>query len=333
MKKLFIVDSYPNLEKQISILKKCIGSIQPSGWDIMVVSHCPIPREIQDEVTYCIYDKNNLFVPPYLSPHNFSSNDIFDFKVYLGGHALAITINMFNGFKFAQNYGYDFCYFIEGDLILSHLDLKKLEVLVDSMEREEKDMIIFNPPDYIVRDCYYREEGSFFYETLLFGAKIDQFLSIFNPPRNLEEWTENDMCYHLESSLYHKYKGLTDRCLIVPSFVEKYLSESEINVSRFGLFICDLVYNKNNSENPILLINNLIQNKSIKEIKIFVNEILEETVTSHPGTWYYRPFSLCGSVLKIEVFDEGALESSKIIYLNSSLVNYLEEKMSFISFK
>lgn len=108
MKKIFIIDGYPKNKKQIQLLKDCIESVIPIGWDILLVSHCPVPSEIQELVTYCIYDKNNSFVPPHISPHIYSSNESFDFKFYLGGHALAISINMFNGFKFAQDYGFDF---------------------------------------------------------------------------------------------------------------------------------------------------------------------------------------------------------------------------------
>ena len=99
MKKLFIIDTYPKTEKQIQLLKDCINSVTPIGWDILIVSHYPIPTEIQNMVTYSIYDKNNLFIPENITPHIFSFNESFDFKVYLSGHALAITINMFNGFK------------------------------------------------------------------------------------------------------------------------------------------------------------------------------------------------------------------------------------------
>ena len=39
MKKLFIIDTYPKTEKQIQLLKDCINSVTPIGWDILIVSH------------------------------------------------------------------------------------------------------------------------------------------------------------------------------------------------------------------------------------------------------------------------------------------------------
>lgn len=333
MKKLFIVDGYPKTKKQIQLLEDCIQSILPIGWDILLVSHCPVPTEIQEMVTYCIYDRNNLFVPPHISPHIYSSNDLFDFKVYLGGHALAITINMFNGFKFAQNYGYDFCYFMAFDSVLDSKDLDKLEDLVYRMESQDKSMIVFNPDNFIVRDCYYKEEGKFFYETLLFGAKVDQFLERFNPPRNLDEWMSNDMCYNLESCLYHKYKDLKEECIIVPTFVDEYLSSSKINSHRFGVFVCDVVHNEGNPESPILLINNLQESNTTKQIKIYINEEMVSSMDSYPGTWYYLPLSIDDSLLRIEILENEILESAETIKLSSELPELLRNKLSYIKFK
>jgi hypothetical protein len=333
MKKLFIIDTYPKTEKQIQLLKDCINSVTPIGWDILIVSHYPIPTEIQNMVTYSIYDKNNLFIPENITPHIFSFNESFDFKVYLSGHALAITINMFNGFKFAENYNYDFCYFMEFDSILNHNDLEKLNDLVSEMETQNKDMIVFNPENFIVKDCYYNEDGAFFYETLLFGAKVGQFLLIFNPPRNLDEWYNNDMCYNLESSLHHKYKNLSERCLIVPSFVSEYLTESKINTHTFGMFVCEIINNQNNPNTPVLLINNIHGSKTTKEVKIYLNDELFNTVISYPGKWYYTPLSINNDTLKIEIFEDNIIESSESFELNLSFLERIKTKLSYINFK
>ena len=333
MKKLFIVDGYPKTKKQEQILGECIESIKPIGWDILLVSHYPVPTWIQEKVEYCIYDKNNLFVPPSISPHIFLENETFSSKIYLGGHALAITISIFNGFKFAQDHGYDFCYFIECDSILDPRDLNKLESLSYQMEDQDKSMIVFNPDSFIVRDCYYQEEGKFFYETLLFGAMIDQFLERFNPPRNLKEWMSNDMCYNLESCLYHKYKDLKGECLIVPTFVHEYLTESKVNSHKFGAFVCDVIWNESDIETPILLVDNLYWSDATKEVKIYLNDVLFNSFISPPGTWYFTPLSINRDRLKIEIFEDGFLESSEIIELVPELRDRLKEKLSFIKFK
>ena len=214
-------------------------------------------ESLEPEPFYFIYDKNNIMVPSEISPHIFSSNHIFDFKIYLGGHALAISTHISNSFTFAKNYGYDFCYYLESDSSFDISDLHKLDQLSIQMELENKDMVIFNPESFIVKDCYYGEDGQYFYETLLFGAKINQFLDVFNPPKTIDEWLNNDMCYNLESCLYHKYKDRKDKCLIVPTFVHETLTESQINTNRFGMFVCEIIKNEKDKNLPILLINNL----------------------------------------------------------------------------
>lgn len=219
------------------------------------------------------------------------------------------------------------------DSILSLGDLEKLKMLSEEIEIQDKDMVIFNPQDFIVRDCYYNEEGPFFYETLLFGAKIDQFLSVFNPSRNLKEWMENDMCYNLESTLHHKYKDLKERCLIVPSFVEDYLKESKINSHRFGMFVCGVIRNEDNPQSPVLLINNLSGSNTIKVVEIYLNNSQVRLVDSFPGTWYYLPLSLDGSELRIEILEDGQTESSEVIHLTPDLETELREKLSYIKFK
>ena len=332
MKKLFIIDGYPKTEKQIQTLKECILSIKIIGWDILLVSHYPVTTEIQEMVTYYIYDKNNLFVPPNITPHIFISNEFFDSKIYLSGHALAITINMFNGFKFAENYNYDFCYFMECDSIITNNDINKLTSLVDTMVLENKDMIVFNPKEFIVKDCYYGEDGAFFYETLLFGAKTTQFLLNFKPPRNLEEWYSNDMCYNLESSFHHKFKDLKDKCLIIPNFVSDYLSESNINKHRFGMFVCDIINNETNPKTPILFINNFYGSNTTKEIKIFENDQYIDTVSSQSGTWFYKPLSN-GNKIKIEVFEKNIFDYSEEYFLSDIFIDGLKNKLSNIKFK
>jgi len=333
MKKLFIIDTYPRTQIQKQTLKDCIKSLEPIEWDILIVSHYPIPTDIQELVSYCIYDKNNSFVPSNITPHIFFSNDNFDAKIYTSGHALAISINMFNAFEFAKSNNYDFCYFMECDTILSFTDITKLENLVTIMEGEKKDMIIFNPSDYIVGDCYHSENGNFFYETLLFGAKPTVFLSNFKPPRNLDEWYSNTMCYNLESTFYEKFKNLKTNCLIIPYFVSEYLTDSKVNLHKFGVFVCEIVYNENEPNSPVLFIDSVYSGNQTKEIIIYKNNQYFDNITIKPGTWYYLPLKINNDKIKIDVFENKELEFSSEYILDNDLLISLEQGLSNIKFK
>ena len=333
MKKLFIINTYPKTQKQKQILKDCIKSLELINWDILIVSHSPIPIDVQEMVSYCIYDKNNLFVPPNITPHIFFSNDDFETKIYTSGHALAISINMYNAFEFAKSNNYDFCYFMECDTILSFSDIIKLENLVTIMENEKKDMIIFNPSDYIVGDCYHSEDGSFFYETLLFGAKPILFLSTFKPPRNLDEWYSNTMCYNLESTFYEKFKSLKTNSLIIPHFVSQYLCDSKVNLHKFGVFVCEIIYNETEPNIPILFIDSVNSSNLTKEIKIYKNNQYFDGITINPGTWYLLPLEVNNDRIKIEVFEDNTLEFYSEHTLDNNFFNSLKDKLSHIKFK
>jgi hypothetical protein len=333
MKKLLIINTYPKTKKQKTVLKDCIKSLKSFDWDILVVSHYPIPLDIQEMVSYCIYDKNNLFVPPEITPHIFSSNEFFESKIYTSGHALAISINMYNSFEFAKSNNYDFCYYMECDNILSLNDVIKLKNLVTIMENEKKDMIIFNPIDYIVGDCYHGESGSFFYETLLFGAKPNIFLSNFKPPRNLNEWYSNNMCYNLESTFYEKFKNLKTNCLIIPFFVNHYLSDSNVNLHKFGTFVCEIIYNQTDPNTPILFMDSVIGGNATKEIKIYKNGQYFDGITINPGTWYYLPLKINNDKIKIEVFDDNILDFSSEYKLDNDFLITLKDGLSHIKFK
>ena len=87
MKKLFIINTYPKTQKQKQILKDCIKSLELINWDILIVSHSPIPIDVQEMVSYCIYDKNNLFV-------NEKINDVSKFRFIGKWNESNQTINL-----------------------------------------------------------------------------------------------------------------------------------------------------------------------------------------------------------------------------------------------
>jgi hypothetical protein len=61
-KDIIIIGAYPNRSHKMEMLRECIKRVKPLGYDIMVVSHYPIPEDIQREVDYVIYDKENLLI-------------------------------------------------------------------------------------------------------------------------------------------------------------------------------------------------------------------------------------------------------------------------------
>ena len=62
MKELILITSYTPDNKREGLLRDLIKNIKGSEYNIMVVSHTPIPKDIMDEVDYFIFDKNNLLL-------------------------------------------------------------------------------------------------------------------------------------------------------------------------------------------------------------------------------------------------------------------------------
>ena len=59
-KDIIIIGTYPDHPKKMEMLRECIERVRPLGYDILVVSHYPIPTDIQEMVDYVIYDKKIL---------------------------------------------------------------------------------------------------------------------------------------------------------------------------------------------------------------------------------------------------------------------------------
>lgn len=314
MKNLFIIDTYPSTETQKNLLIDCINRLSNIGFDIMIVSHLPIPENIQKLSTYYIYDSDNTFLPGERTPFFWISliNNIF--RVFNSGHSLAITRNMQNALLMAKSARYDFFYFLEYDVLVDELDIDKLLNLKTVMKNEGKKMIFFEPKNFY-------ESGSHVYETLLFGGEVDYLLSKFLPPKNIQEWDYLGMGYTLELAFYEQLSKYSEDFLIVPEHSSDFLSNSDINVYRYGLMISELLYNYNDPNRPMLLLYKSFYDPQDYEIKVYHNNsIIYETVMCK-GCWWIKEFETDNSNLKIEIYLHGELQETKNYHLNLELLD------------
>ena len=51
MKRIVIISCYLSGQKEIDILNRCIEGYKQTNWDIMIVGHLPIDKEIANKVT------------------------------------------------------------------------------------------------------------------------------------------------------------------------------------------------------------------------------------------------------------------------------------------
>ena len=152
----FVLSTYPILNSVIETTIECIKALKQTGRKIILTSHLPIPKELQELVEYCIYDKNNL-----LTKHTFYNYTWFDFGTWrvdliLTGennnvyHGPAVYTNYYNGAALAEKLGIKKVYFLNYDYHLknaSYIDnissiLNNKKAYVGVKEEQEGNTVI-----------------------------------------------------------------------------------------------------------------------------------------------------------------------------------------------
>ena len=140
-KEAFIISTYPVTDSITNTTLDCIKAIKNQGYDVILTSHCPIPSILQNEVDYCVYDKNNI-----LTKHTFYSNfdfysDLYDVNLNLRKenndiyHGPTVYTNYYNGAVLADKLGYSKCHYINYDYILQENSIiKKASLKLDSYD-------------------------------------------------------------------------------------------------------------------------------------------------------------------------------------------------------
>ena len=298
MKRIVIISSYPSGQREIEILNRCIDGYKQMGWDIMVVSHLPLDRDTSSKVQYTIYDSNNTFLPAHYTPFWWFDGVDFKIEIYNAGHTLPICRNMRAGIGLAQAMGYDEFIFTECDILLSEDDSIRLAALMDAMTSMNKKMLFFRPEEY--RDC----GGSYVYETVMFGGNTKFFLDTFQPPLDVHEWLRIPMGYTLELSFYEQFSKYEDQFLLVHDHSSNFLKDSQVNVMRYGLFNCEMVYNEKHPDEPLLFIMNTLILDERKQVKVYRGTSLIGETTLGKKQFWFDSYKFDGSEINVNIFDE-----------------------------
>lgn len=329
MKRVIIIDTYPSGKRESEILSQCIDSLKPLGYDIIITSHLPIDVDICNKVDLVIFDKNNTFLPPERTPFFWYKSDAFDIHIYNAGHTLPICRNMRNGLQTAKSLEYDEFIFTESDVIYSLEDLDKLKNLMDEMGCSDKKMLFFRPEEY--RDC----DNSYVYETLIFGGNIKYFLDTFNPPKDIPDWDRLNMGYTLELSFYEQFSFDEDKFFIVKDHSSRIFTNSQVNVSRYGLFNCHVIFSEKYPDEPVLFIMNSLVETSPKYVEVYINNSLKHSVNLYQSTYWFDTYKFNNDEILVNVYDsqdKKYLFMSKIFTLNNSNIDSFKQK-GIIKFK
>lgn len=310
-KDIIIIGAYPNHPKKMEMLKECIEKVKPLGYDILVVSHYPIPTDIQEMVDYVIYDKENIQML-YSCPDFTFMNDEFTIKKHSGqgGHALAVVKNINNGINYANYLKYRFFFYMECDNLFGPDDLFKIEVLKNSMFMEKKNMILFHP-NLDMKS----------YETLMFGGIPSYYCSEVHLP--VIEHDFNGDRISLERFFYKSHNQNVSSYYIINLSSKEYFSVSEIN-KEFSKFFAE-VLGSNKDSNLYFFIRNFSENPN--SIELSFNNNHPKEIGS--GCWYLLNLQL-GEPLIVKVVCDGIetireysmTENDKLGYFKNGFIKF-----------
>ena len=145
MKNLVVILSHCNSGPKLEALRNLISKIKQKDLDVMVVTHIPLPKDIQDLVEYMVYDKSN----PVLKWPEYG---IVCFQSL--PHPEPITLynireehgwTVFNQIKLAGNIGrgLDYTHFA-----FVNYDVKITEHMVETIK---------NPSDFVSAECTFNQ--------------------------------------------------------------------------------------------------------------------------------------------------------------------------------
>lgn len=138
-KELMVIGGYPNTEASLQLLKESILSLN-SNFDVMLVTHYPVPVDIQELVKYYIYDVRNESIT---NDYYYVWWDTTQFYAELypfsdvGIHGYAIFSSLRNVVDLMHRH-YDSFFYSESDCIWHPTDIAKLKQIGTQVREQNK---------------------------------------------------------------------------------------------------------------------------------------------------------------------------------------------------
>lgn len=147
MKEIYLITAYTPTFKKQQVLRSLVNSISKQGKDIMVVSHSPIPKDVEDMCKYTIFDSENKlnFDPKaqYWTSIKTIGN-IFKFiNLNASNTVLACWTLQSGGFSYLKALGYGIVHYLEYDSEIN--DFNHFEETKELICGGEYDLVGFEP--------------------------------------------------------------------------------------------------------------------------------------------------------------------------------------------
>jgi len=297
---LIVINSYPNTVERETILDTCIKQLKKTNKEILLVTHYPVNRKIQQSVDYFIYDKRNHIIDEsalywYRNDNFYLQTGAFGF----GSASYAVLLSIQNAFCFAKHLGKKTFYYFEYDYIIDNEDLKSIDLLKNELDEKGK-------KGYVRIKTH---GGDFRLEaicTTFFVLDVDFYFENFKMMRTHEEYVEASSGGVALEFYFYKFLSENLKHLDVDyndlRFKKDFFPNSRFNLSSYekGHFIDILPEHK--SKKSVLIITN--PKNSLREYKIIFlkndNSRSEDVVPIHSNGYYFNV--LHKTVENIQVF-------------------------------
>ena len=124
----YVVSTYPVDSAIVKSTLQCLNSLRKDKRKIIVTSHAPVPKEIQELADYVIYDSNNILVEHSHFESSWVENDKYKSTIYLKGeknnlyHGATVYTNYYNAAALAEDLGIKKLFYINYDYTLKNIN-------------------------------------------------------------------------------------------------------------------------------------------------------------------------------------------------------------------
>lgn len=317
---IVVISTYPTYKLLEDITLDCIIQIKKAGYKVILTSHCPISKELQNSVDYFIYDKNNPLIKHTYYNHWFYKDDTRDVRIEFqpnelnSYHGLAVVLNHYNGISLANRLGYKNVIFLNYDMCISDADFNQL-VFIEEQLKTKKAFFFYSTDT----------EGDRVYTTV-FAVDTNFYLSIFEY-FSTESYTkfvaDNGKSVSLEQVYYKKLENnMNDIFIDRINNDVSFFKNSKICLVSMVEYLTVLRVQNSNKFVVFSYFNNGVDDKYnimiIKKDGITIRDVKYEI--KHAGWHYVECEYECGCVYESEnlVFDKNnvLLKSYKKIFTN-----------------
>lgn len=330
---LIVVSAYCPTESKERKLESLIDKIQTlrDRFDVLVVSHSPVGREIQSKIDHFYYDSNNEILRDFdLSYLAWFENESFFIEtslVYNMTTAVAIARQVRYSINFADFWGYEKIHYMEYDFVYPGDDF----VIQNNLHLESYDTVMMDHP---LNNGLFASSVYFAFTTKGLDKESrnfnrGEFLDLIRNSQNLNLEVGRDLCMtnhgrmteNLNVILFSKKER---RTLYLPSLGQDQTEDSHNNSEMKWAFP---VYD--NTKNCLLF---FVHNKKETKIKVDVkvNDHDSIRVECYPGNWMMDYLCDISEDKKIEIWVDDIFQ--KKVEINSSNIEKFKRN-NFIHYR